>query len=49
MDMVECYDDGFGNEIETFKCACGRSHSVYVGGEPSCCPCEFENEGREAE
>lgn len=45
MKIIETYDDGFGHEIEVFKCSdCGRTHSVYAGGSISCCPCEFEGE-----
>lgn len=43
--LIDTSEDAFGNEIETFKCGCGRTHSVQSGGDIACCPCEFENEG----
>ena len=43
MEIIETYDDGFGHEIETFKCNdCGRTYSVYAGGDIAFCYCEFE-------
>lgn len=43
--LIDTSEDAFGNEIEIFKCGCGRTHSVQSGGDIACCPCEFENEG----
>jgi hypothetical protein len=44
LKYIDTREDAFGNEIEYFKCSCGRTHSVLSGGDIACCPCEFENE-----
>lgn len=46
MDIIDCWSEGDYTEYETFKCRnCGRTQTLLSGGEPSCCPCEFEHEG----
>ena len=49
LKLVETYSEGDYNEYEVFECDCGRRHTVLSGGDIAYCPCEFENEGVEAQ
>lgn len=46
--LIETYEDTIGQDIEVFQCEnCGRTFSIYAGGDIACCPCECEESGDE--